>query len=176
MIRFRTATPDDIPLIQKLAHLIWPQAFLTIITQTQLEIMLAKMYDPVTLRHEMANGFIWKIIEERGSPIGYLSYSMIDPATCKLHKVYVLPEKQGQGIGKKCLTEAARYAQENGAGNLILMVNRANEKALRTYRAFGFHEDESIDWEFSPGFILHDYKMRLEVETPNSEVRIQKSE
>ena len=161
MIRFRTARPDDIPLIQKLAHLIWPQAFLTIITQTQLEIMLAKMYDPVTLRNEMANGFIWKIIEERGGPIGYLSYSMIDPATCKLHKVYVLPEKQGQGIGKKCLAEAARYARENGAVNLILMVNRANAKALRAYRAFGVHEAESIDWEFSPGFILHDYKMKL---------------
>jgi diamine N-acetyltransferase len=163
MILSRTATPDDIPLIQELANRIWPQAFLTIITQAQLDMMLSKMYDSAVIRNEMTNGVIWKIVEENGTAIGYLSYSMLDSTTCKLHKIYVLPDRHGQGIGKTGLKEAARYARENGAGNLVLMVNRANAKALRAYRAFGFHEAESVDWEFSPGFMLHDYKMRLEL-------------
>jgi ribosomal protein S18 acetylase RimI-like enzyme len=161
MIMFRSATPEDIPLLRDLAYTIWPQVFLTIITREQLNIMLSKMYDPVTLRLEMEQGVVWKVIEEQGIPIGYLSYSMVSPTECKLHKVYVLPDRHGRGIGKKCLGEAARYAREQGAATLFLRVNRANDRALRTYRAFGFREAESIDWEFAPGFMLHDYKMVL---------------
>ena len=52
---------------------------------------------------------------------------------------------------------------KKGATILFLRVNRANDKALRAYRAFGFRETESVDWEFAPGFILHDYRMELEL-------------
>ena len=163
MITFRTATPSDIPLLQELAQAIWPRAFLTIITREQLDLMVSKMYDPATIRSEMQNGVVWKVVEDKGLPIGYLSYSMVGPSECKLHKIYVLHEHHGRGIGRKCLAEAARYARENNAKTLFLMVNRANEKALHAYRAFGFREAESINWEFAPGFILHDYRMALEL-------------
>jgi L-amino acid N-acyltransferase YncA len=79
----------------------------------------------------------------------------------------------GRGIGRACLEEAARYAREKGAKILFLRVNRANDKALRAYRAFGFREAESVDWEFSPGFILHDYRMELDLQ--KSEFRNPKS-
>lgn len=171
MITFRTATPEDIPLLQKLAHTIWPEAFLTIITREQLNIMLSKMYDPATIRKEMSDGFVWKVVEDKGNAIGYISYSMISPGECKLHKVYVLPEKHGQGVGRACLAEASRYARGNGASIVSLRVNRANDKALRAYRAFGFREAESIDWEFAPGFILHDYRMVLELSRDQEEDR-----
>ena len=161
MITFRTATAKDIPQLQKLAHTIWPQAFLTIITREQMDLMLSKMYDPSTVRNEMKNGIVWKMVEEDRVPIGYISYSMTAPTECKLHKIYVLPEKQGLGIGRKCLEEACRFARGKGAATLYLRVNRANRKALRAYRAFGFKKAESVNWEFSPGFILHDYKMVL---------------
>lgn len=163
MITFRTATPADIPLLRNLAYTIWPQVFLTIITREQLEIMLAKMYDPATIRAEMEKGVVWKVVEEHSIPVGYLSYSRVSPTECKLHKVYVLPEKHGQGIGKQCLAEAERFAREQGARTLFLNVNRSNAKALRAYRAYGFREAQSIDWEFSPGFILNDYRMELPV-------------
>lgn len=163
MITFRPATPDDIPLLRNLAHTIWPQVFLTIITREQMDIMLAKMYDPATIREEMEKGVVWKLVEEHGIPIGYLSYSLVSASECKLHKVYVLPEKHGRGIGRLCLAEAERFAREKGATTLFLMVNRANERALRTYRAYGFREARSIDWEFSPGFMLHDYRMELTI-------------
>jgi ribosomal protein S18 acetylase RimI-like enzyme len=163
MITFRPATPEDIPLLQKLAHTIWPHAFLTIITRAQMDLMLSKMYDPETILTEMQNGVAWYVVMENGIPIGYLSCSMVSPSECKLHKIYVLPGMHGRGIGRACLEEATRYAREKGAKILFLRVNRANDKALRAYRAFGFREAESVDWEFSPGFILHDYRMELDL-------------
>lgn len=161
MIVFRHATPDDIPLLQGLAGTIWHQVFATLITREQIDLMLSRMYAPDTIRSEMAGGVVWQVLEENGTPLGYVSYSMIDPAVCKLHKIYILPAHHGRGLGKRCLAEAAGFARSRGAVKMILQVNRRNFKAQRAYRAFGFQVEESVDWEFAPGFMLDDYKMSL---------------
>jgi len=161
MITLRPATPDDIPLLQNLAHTIWHLVFTSIITPEQTDLMLARMYATETLRKEMTTGVVWQILEEDHVPIGYTSYSMIAPGECKLHKLYLHPDHHGKGLGKRLMQEAVAYARAQGADTLVLMVNRANEKALRAYRAFGFRVAESSDREFAPGFILHDYKMTL---------------
>jgi GNAT superfamily N-acetyltransferase len=163
MITLQPATPADIPLLQKLAHSIWHQVFTTIITPAQTDLMLRKMYDPDLLRQEMANGVVWQILRQAHTPIGYVSYSMTGPTECKLHKIYVEPIHHGKGLGKQLMDAALDYARAHHAKTLILRVNRANDKALRAYRAFGFREAESIDWEFAPGFILHDYKMERQI-------------
>jgi len=149
----------DIPVLQKLAHTIWHQVFNTIITPAQTDLMLSKMYDQAVICKELKDGVIWKILRQDQIPIGYVSYSMIAPGECKLHKIYVDPEHHGKGLGKRLMQDAADYARAHQAHTLLLRVNRANEKALRAYHAFGFQEVESIDWEFAPGFILNDYKM-----------------
>ncbi len=159
MITLRPAVPEDIPLLQKLAHTIWHLVYNTIITRDQTDLMLNRMYNTDTIRTEMANGVIWKILEEDRVPIGYASYSMTGPGECKMHKLYVHPDHHSKGLGKRLMQEDVTYARAHGADRLVLMVNRNNEKALRAYRAFGFREIETIDWEFAPGFILHDYKM-----------------
>lgn len=153
------AKPADIPLLQQLAHTIWHQVFNHIITPAQTDLMLSKMYDPTTLTREMSSGVVWKIMREAQTPIGYLSYSMITPGECKLHKIYLQPEKHGRGLGQQLMADATDFARAQHAQTISLRVNRANFKALRAYRAFGFREVESIDWEFAPGFILNDYKM-----------------
>ena len=165
MIALRPATPEDIPLLQALANAIWHQVFTHIITPAQTDLMLAKMYAEATVRREMTEGVIWKVLEEDGNPIGYTSYSMIDSGECKLHKIYVRPGHHGRGLGKLLMGDAASYARDRGAHTLSLRVNRANEKALRAYRAFGFREAESIDWDFAPGFRLKDYRMELSLLT-----------
>jgi ribosomal protein S18 acetylase RimI-like enzyme len=159
MITLRAATPEDIPLLQELAQAIWHQVFTSIITPEQTDLMLSKMYDAVTIRREMANGTIWKIARDGTTPIGYLSYSMITPEECKLHKIYLDPAHHGKGLGKILMQDALEYAHARQARLLSLRVNRANHKAIRAYHSFGFTEAESIDWEFIPGFHLHDFRM-----------------
>lgn len=161
MTTLRPATPEDIPLLQQLARTIWHRVYTALITPEQTDLMLARMYATATLRQEMAGGVVWQILEEDHLPIGYTSYSMIAAGVCKLHKLYIHPDYHGKGLGKRLMKEAVAYARQHGAGTLVLMVNRGNEKALRAYRAFGFQIAESVDWEFAPGFILHDYTMKL---------------
>ena len=161
IVNFRTATVLDIPLLSELSRVIWHQHYPSIISREQIDCMLARMYAPEVIERELAEGVEWRIIEVEGKPSGYLAVGMAGPTECKLHKLYLLPELHGCGIGRRCLDAAAAYARSHGAVTLELMVNRANDKALRAYRAYGFEVAESVDWEFAPGFMLNDYRMRL---------------
>ena len=161
MINLRTATVLDIPLLRELSHVIWHQHYPSIISREQIDCMLGRMYTPDVIERELAEGVDWRILEAEGKPSGYLSVGMTGPAECKLHKLYLLPELHGRGIGRRCLDAVEAYARSHGAVTLVLMVNRANDKALRAYRAYGFKVAESVDWEFAPGFVLNDYRMCL---------------
>lgn len=53
-------------------------------------------------------------------------------------------EWRGQGIGRKLLMEAERLTREAGLKRLVIGALAANERAERTYRAFGFQPYVSI--------------------------------
>lgn len=55
-----------------------------------------------------------------------------------LGSIAVLPEAQGQGVGKALVAELVRLAQEAGAGELRLFVAANNPSALALYRQAGF--------------------------------------
>lgn len=53
-------------------------------------------------------------------------------------------EWRGQGIGRMLLTEAERLTRAAGLKRLVIGALAANERAERTYRAFGFQPYVSI--------------------------------
>ncbi|MBC7418816.1 MAG: GNAT family N-acetyltransferase, partial [Pedobacter sp.] len=107
MIEIRKTTQQDIFLISDLAKKTWPSAYLEIIGQAQIDYMLDKMYSEVELSNQMEEGHIFLIAEQNGQAIGFAGFSLINPhtQTYKLHKLYVLPETQGSGLGKKLIDE-----------------------------------------------------------------------
>jgi ribosomal protein S18 acetylase RimI-like enzyme len=56
----------------------------------------------------------------------------------------VAEEWRGRGIGQMLLNEAERLTREAGFRRLLIGVLAANDKAQRTYRAFGFEPYVSI--------------------------------
>lgn len=55
-----------------------------------------------------------------------------------VHDFAVLPEFQGQGVGRRLLDEVERRARERGCCKLTLEVHESNEGAKRLYRDVGF--------------------------------------
>ena len=47
-------------------------------------------------------------------------------------------DARGRGVGRRLLARAQQYTRERGAAYLLLLVDPANERAARTYRAAGF--------------------------------------
>jgi ribosomal protein S18 acetylase RimI-like enzyme len=77
----------------------------------------------------------------------------------KLHKLYVLVERHGQGLGRAGLARVAEVAAALGAREVSLYVNKRNQKAIRAYERAGFTIAESMTSEIGGGFVMDDYRM-----------------
>ena len=62
--------------------------------------MMKMMYAPEVMEKELASGVHFRVARVDGVPAGYTSWAAYTlPGTAKLHKVYLLQEFQGRGIG-----------------------------------------------------------------------------
>nr|WP_255424468.1 GNAT family N-acetyltransferase [Apibacter sp. HY039] len=76
--------------------------------------------------------------------------------------MYVLPDTQGKGIGKKLIQEVEKRAIKEKNKLLILNVNRFN-KAVSFYKNMGFSISGSENIDIGKGFLMEDYIMEKEV-------------
>lgn len=164
MILIRKAQEEDIHIISKLAEVIWPQTYSEYISQAQLRYMLDKMYNPGELLDQLRHGHSFLIASAEGKDLGFAGYSLITPATktYKLHKLYVLPEMHGKGLGKLLINEVAQLALKEGGEKLQLNVNR-NNKAKDFYLKAGFTVKETVDIDIGNGFFMNDYIMERDL-------------
>jgi [ribosomal protein S18]-alanine N-acetyltransferase len=68
-----------------------------------------------------------------------VAYSVLMQGVEEVHvlNISVLPERQGQGLGKALLTDACAWGRSIGALSLWLEVRASNERALGLYDRFG---------------------------------------
>ena len=160
MILLRKAKEEDISTISDLAEQIWPQTYSTYISKAQLRFMLDKMYNQAELLGQLQSGHIFLIASENGKNIGFAGFSIIDKEnnTYKLHKLYVLPEMHGKGVGKTLINEVINLAIHEGGKTLQLNVNR-NNNAKDFYLKVGFNIKETVELDIGNGFFMNDYVM-----------------
>jgi GNAT superfamily N-acetyltransferase len=77
----------------------------------------------------------------------------------KLHKLYLLPEYHGTGIGARALAAVEQTARDNAATALVLNVNRHNLKAIRAYERAGWHVAEEVVADIGNGYVMDDFVM-----------------
>ena len=162
MTEIKPADIADLETIHRLAHEIWPSAYLEILGRQQLDYMLEKIYSLNSLKSQLTvlkHHFI--ILAEDSSPVGFASYSQHDnKAVCHLHKIYILPSLQGKHLGKQLLSYIISETKNAGATSLQLNVNR-NNKALHFYEKQGFTIIREEDIDIGSGYFMNDYVMEL---------------
>ncbi|MCA1335771.1 GNAT family N-acetyltransferase [Pseudooceanicola marinus] len=68
---------------------------------------------------------------------GGTAYIGIDGDIAMLHALEVAPEVRGRGMGRAMMIDAARWARDQGARELAVVVTRANAGGNALYRALG---------------------------------------
>ncbi|RYG20936.1 MAG: GNAT family N-acetyltransferase [Chitinophagaceae bacterium] len=164
MILLRKAKEEDVAIISDLAEQIWPQTYSAYISEEQLRFMLDKMYNRGELLGQLESGHIFILASENGKDVGFAGFSALDPTNkvYKLHKLYVLPEMHGKGVGKILMNEVVNLAVRQGGKSLQLNVNR-NNKAKDFYLKAGFNIKETVDLNIGNGFFMNDYVMELPI-------------
>lgn len=159
MISIKTTT--DYKAVRAIAEQTWPKTYGHILSPEQIDYMFAMMYNIDALESQATqkkHHFI--LAEEDGIPLGFASYELNyreEPKT-KIHKIYILPETQGKGIGKKLLDFIAEKAVENKNSVLSLNVNRHNN-AYEFYVKIGFEKTGEEDIDIGNGYLMEDYIM-----------------
>jgi GNAT superfamily N-acetyltransferase len=161
---FRFADLDDINTIGFLAQQIWPATYGEILSSIQLDYMLKLFYNPAALRMQMTEDkHQFVMVEEDDEAIGFVSWSPSGEAgVFKLHKLYVLPGRQGKGLGKAILHFVLDNVREQGGSILRLNVNRYN-KARQFYERMGFAVVREEDVPIGNDYYMNDYVMEMPV-------------
>ena len=80
----------------------------------------------------------------------------------KIHKLYVLPECQGKGFGKKLIDKAIEEINTENQKSLILNVNKKNP-SLNFYEKIGFIKAREMVIDIGNGFLMDDYIMEKKI-------------
>jgi ribosomal protein S18 acetylase RimI-like enzyme len=162
-IIIREAKKDDISLINAMAKKIWPVTYRAILSPEQLAYMLGLLYSPNALQKQFDSGHNFLIAEEDDQPIAFADYSLLKDSIYKLHKIYVLPNQQGKGIGKLLIEHVIQKIKEQKATALLLNVNRFN-KAKGMYERLGFTVIGEEDIDIGKGYFMNDYVMEKKLD------------
>ncbi len=160
------ATEKDIPLIQDLAKRSWENAYAEILSREQMKYMLENMYSEteISLHLKNPNYHYYLVFDEVLNLFdGFLGYeNHYENQTTKLHRIYLVPESKGKGLGKKTLEFLNEKVKESGDSRIILNVNKYNS-AKNFYKSQGFEIYKETVIDVGNGFVMDDFLMEKNV-------------
>ncbi len=163
MITIKKVGAAAVPEIIALANISWKPTYKDILSEPQMDYMMRLLYSADTLHQQITqqqHQFILAIDNEHN--IGFASYFVIDPnnlTAYKLQKLYINPDQQGKGIGKKLIDFIIEDIKPKGAVSLELNVNRFNN-ANQFYKKIGFGIIREEDIDIGNNYFMNDYVMR----------------
>lgn len=159
MLTIGPVVAADIELLCILARTVWQATYPTLISQAQIDYMLADRYGEPLIRAQLDDpGHVWRLAKWTDDPVGF-AHARLEAHICKLDKLYIHPDFQRRGIGRSLLNEIKTFAVNQRATKLYLQVNRGNHAAIAAYQRYGFTIREARVFDIGRGFVMDDYVM-----------------
>lgn len=170
MIDIRKATENDLLTIHDMAQVVFRHTYRDILSSEQMEYMMDMMYSLPNLRKQLEEGHHYYIAYDAATPCGYVSVQYEGPdadgiEVFHLHKIYVMPQAQGRGVGLKLFRTVENHVNENvsgGKARIELNVNKFNS-AVNFYKHLGMRVLLEEDFPIGGGFYKTDYIMGLDL-------------
>ncbi|MBW8457808.1 MAG: GNAT family N-acetyltransferase [Thiobacillus sp.] len=152
-------TAADVDAVSALARVVWLATYPSLISQAQIDAMLADRYAPQRIREQLDDHRqAWWAARQNHTLVGF-AHAMLDESGCKLDKLYVHPGHQRHGIGAALEKTVEDWARRQRARRLWLQVNRGNTQAIAAYQKYGFRIVESRVFDIGGGFVMDDHVM-----------------
>jgi len=152
-------TAADVDAVSALARIVWQATYPALISQVQIDAMLADRYAPQRIRDQLDDPrHAWWVTKQDHALTGF-AHALLEAPACKLDKLYVHPAHQRHGIGAAMVRTVEGWARRQQARSLWLQVNRGNAQAIRAYEKYGFRIVESRVFELGGGFVMDDHMM-----------------
>jgi ribosomal protein S18 acetylase RimI-like enzyme len=155
-VTIRKWTREDFSIVKNILLTTWKNTY-TFIPEDDILSHFEKHYSEDRLIEILNDPFSKGIIAEVNSvPAGWLKL-FEDHINKKffVSSLYVLPEFQGFGLGKKLLNEAYRIAKEKQFSKVWLGVMKQNVKSIEWYQNLGFIFDEEEPFQMGSTQVMH---------------------
>jgi len=150
-------THADVDAVSALARTVWQATYPSLISQAQIDAMLADRYAPQRIREQLNDPRqAWRVAKQNHALVGF-GHALLDETGCKIDKLYVHPDHQRCGIGAALMRMIEDWARSQEARRLWLQVNRGNPQAIRAYQKYGFQIVESRVFDIGDGFVMDDH-------------------
>ncbi|MEW8978543.1 MAG: GNAT family N-acetyltransferase [Symbiobacterium sp.] len=147
----RHAAPEDAPAIAAVARITWADTYRGIIPAEIQQAVLPQWYAEDRLARAAGNpeSAFFVAEGEGGQVVGFAQAGPRKEAgDAELWRIYVLPEHQRRGIGRKLLQACLETLRARGPVNrLFVQVEAENQIGRRAYERLGFHYVREYDDE-----------------------------
>lgn len=141
--KIRQATPEDAHSVNEVLRDSWLNMFENIrlgVSRESLEKEFEVTEDAVANTRAFFESLSDKrnawVVEENGKSIGFCRATIQEDGTGKINAIYLLPEAQGKGVGKRLMQTALDWLKD--CKEIIIECVYNNEKAIGFYKSFGF--------------------------------------
>lgn len=135
MIDMRLACPADLDGILEVGRVTWPATYTPLVGENYVRNVLAQWWTAEGTMPSISDGRVW-VADDAGKIEGMAMYGIRDRVV-DIWKLYVRPERQGEGIGREllaCLIAATRES----ADRVTLAYMDGNAAAQAFYERMGF--------------------------------------
>ncbi|MFI3318391.1 MAG: dihydrofolate reductase [Rikenellaceae bacterium] len=153
------AGEESIPTIQRLAATAFPATYGHILGQEQLDFMMDWMYSTSAIIKQMESTFSYFLTCVDGQIVGYVAIEYHADDKYELQRLYLLPEMQGRGIGRKMIKFVFDHVRSIASSpvKVDLRVNRNNHTAIEFYKRNGMEIEREDDGDIGHGYFMNDY-------------------
>jgi GNAT superfamily N-acetyltransferase len=144
---------EEIPALQAVAAECWWATYGDYVSADFIENLLARAYNRERLLAQIADSQSFFLVAKRDDAL--IGFGQVGPtmprrdkapvAPADLHRLYLLPAWQGQGIGSRLLNELERWLRRKGYPYYGAYVHELNEPAKHFYTRRGFTHKPECD-------------------------------
>ncbi len=155
-ITFRNWTKEDFQNVRNILLVTWKDTY-HFIPEKDIITHLENYYSEAKLLELFNNPDTMGILAEiEKTPVGWMKLFSDQPTErFYVSSLYVLPEFQGYGIGKKLLLKTEAIASKLNHDKIWLGVMKDNIKALEWYKKIGFHFVEEEPFKMGNTEVMH---------------------
>jgi ribosomal protein S18 acetylase RimI-like enzyme len=144
MFFVRSASERDLKAVSALLATAWHATYDVIYGRERVEAITREWHSLAALKRDLARPASEFLVADSGRELGGTAYASVTAKdVVTLHRLYIDPRMQRQGVGSDLLAEIESCF--DGARTLRLEVEPANSPAVAFYRARGFMEAGQVE-------------------------------